>query len=216
MDLIKSIFTFKRRGGEMKRFLIFLCAVMLVFGMVGSASAIPILNNGIDLDDAGNLYGTYINSGSLLFTQRGNNDGNKLEGVEMLVENELGYNADDFDLTVTSMSYSSDDGGFTGLWNANPEDTLISFYAVKAGRGYAMYQVYPAEGTGSWSTYDLWVTGLYNNGADLEISHYTGYNSVPAPAPVPEPTTILLMGTGLLGLVGYSRKRSGKKSVTRF
>ncbi|MDL1979258.1 MAG: PEP-CTERM sorting domain-containing protein [Deltaproteobacteria bacterium] len=198
----------------MKRFLIFLCAVMLVFGMVGSASAIPILNNGIDLDDAGNLYGTYINSGSLLFTQRGNNDGNKLEGVEMLVENELGYNADDFDLTVTSMSYSSDDGGFTGLWNANPEDTLISFYAVKAGRGYAMYQVYPAEGTGSWSTYDLWVTGLYNNGADLEISHYTGYNSVPAP--VPEPTTILLMGTGLLGLVGYSRKRSGKKSVTRF
>lgn len=164
----------------MKRFLIFLCAVMLVFGMVGSASAIPILNNGIDLDDAGNLYGTYINSGSLLFTQRGNNDGNKLEGVEMLVENELGYNADDFDLTVTSMSYSSDDGGFTGLWNANPEDTLISFYAVKAGRGYAMYQVYPAEGTGSWSTYDLWVTGLYNNGADLEISHYTGYNSAPA------------------------------------
>lgn len=168
----------------MKRFLIFLCAVMLVFGMVGSASAIPILNNGIDLDDAGNLYGTYINSGSLLFTQRGNNDGNKLEGVEMLVENELGYNADDFDLTVTSMSYSSDDGGFTGLWNANPEDTLISFYAVKAGRGYAMYQVYPAEGTGSWSTYDLWVTGLYNNGADLEISHYTGYNSVPVPAPL--------------------------------
>lgn len=29
---------------------------------------------------------------------------------------------------------------------------------------------------------------------------------------VPEPSTLLLMGIGLLGLVGYNRKRSGKKS----
>jgi len=198
----------------MKKFLMFLCAVTLVFGMVETASATPILNDGtvtaIQLDGNGDSYGTYINSGSLLFTESGNNEGNNLEDVEMLVENSLGYNADDFDLTVTSVSYSSDDGGFTGIWNASPEGAAISFYAVKAGNGYAMYQVDPAEGTGSWSTYDLWLTGDYNSGADLEISHYTGYNSTTAP--VPEPSTILLLGTGLLGLVGYNRKRFSKKS----
>jgi len=38
------------------------------------------------------------------------------------------------------------------------------------------------------------------------------HGSVAAPAPVPEPSTILLMGSGLLGIVGYSRKRFSKKS----
>lgn len=37
-----------------------------------------------------------------------------------------------------------------------------------------------------------------------------GY-SAPTAAPVPEPSTIILMGIGLIGMVGYGRKRFSKK-----
>jgi hypothetical protein len=39
-----------------------------------------------------------------------------------------------------------------------------------------------------------------------------GSDSYVSTAPVPEPSTILLMGAGLLGLVGFNRKRFSKKS----
>ncbi|MEE4354197.1 MAG: PEP-CTERM sorting domain-containing protein [Desulfatiglans sp.] len=42
-----------------------------------------------------------------------------------------------------------------------------------------------------------------------EISHLSVYGRG---APVPEPATILLLGAGLLGVVGYNRKRFGKKA----
>jgi hypothetical protein len=90
---------------------------------------------------------------------------------------------------------------------------LLCFYAIKAGNFFAMYLVDPADATGSWSTYDISRFGIDNNltGAGgnegIEISNYTGYN--PA-APVPEPATMMLFCTGLIGLAGLGRKKLKK------
>ncbi|BHH81959.1 PEP-CTERM sorting domain-containing protein [Desulforhopalus sp. 52FAK] len=69
----------------------------------------------------------------------------------------------------------------------------------------------------TWSTGDDFAVTLASNGswgdAILQINQSTfnlDYDN--QTAPVPEPSTMLLFGTGILGLVGYSRKRSNKKA----
>ncbi len=56
-------------------------------------------------------------------------------------------------------------------------------------------------------------TGRWNNlmlsGSVFRLDYEQGGANT---APVPEPTTLLLIGTGLLGLVGANRRRFGKKA----
>lgn len=121
-------------------------------------------------------------------------------------------------ITVTGVDY---DGNAASL-GASASGTFqvdtsiypggIEFYAVKAGNDFAMYYQMGGETNGSWSTYDLWdyfrtVEG--SSRASLEISHFTGYNG--SSVPVPEPATMLLLGTGLVGLAGVGRKKFFKK-----
>lgn len=201
----------------MKHFILSLACILLVTSAV-TVSAIPIENwNGsdfIDTYDDGSSYGYFTNSGYFLFIEPGNNEGSFSPNVEAAIEAHYGWNPSEFALSETTMlftNYNADGeivsgASRSGTWEVVSPGHAINFYAVKAGDAYALYGVIPAEGTGSWSTYDLWSAG-YGGTGGLEISHFSGYN--PDIAPVPEPASILLlmMGIGGLGLNRIRRKK---------
>ncbi len=74
----------------------------------------------------------------------------------------------------------------------------------------------------NYLTFYLFITnpGCGNNWHDFEMEEWSGSNEarlfidydIQHSAPVPEPSTILLLGVGLIGLAGYGRKRLVEKA----
>jgi hypothetical protein len=59
----------------------------------------------------------------------------------------------------------------------------------------------------NYNEFSCWCPGiLYLGGSKFTLDYENGT------APVPEPSTMLLLGAGLLGLVGYNRRRASKKA----
>ena len=92
----------------------------------------------------------------------------------------------------------------SGEWNTSPLYT--SFYSVKGSDEFALYYVDPAVISGIWTT-----AHLLNNGGQIpSLSHL---DAVTTSAPVPEPTTMLLSGIGLMGMGFYLRRKKVKKEI---
>ena len=161
------------------------------------------------------------NSGIYMYTVSGNdpsNPGADLTQFEQDIENwfltDQGVTVDinlDFYAKIDAPSTTTTEGsglltlGYesdnkSGTWAAG---ALINFYSVKAGPQYALYWVDPASAIGTWSTIDLFV----GNGNHPEVSHISTWVSADPTAPIPEPTTLLLLGTGLIGIGIISKKR---------
>ena len=209
----------------MKKSLMLTSVLILICGMVGAANAAPYAYS--DLIDywnvAGTSYGEY------------QNDSHNCDSVSLFEGDNLDYTHnlnDDVNFAagdlVTSASLELDftndflDVVFTGWFAGFPNTTEHISYAF--------------DGTG-WTYLDEVDNGQYTVGVDialindngllnveLEVSNWDNGNTsawldhsrlygmaeTSDTAPVPEPATMLLMGSGLLGLMGYKRRRIHK------
>ena len=105
--------------------------------------------------------------------------------------NSIYYNNNDPSDLGTPTPFAFEYDGFT--------DVLVaSMTGLTAGATYHL--TLAIADAGDWD---------YDSGVFLQTGSFT---DVDPTQPVPEPSTILLMSVGLLGLVGYNRKRFSKKS----
>jgi hypothetical protein len=105
------------------------------------------------------------------------------------------------------------DPGFTGSTNGGIHFTspVTGYFTIvlKSSNQFSMYLFNGGtSGIGSISFTDIG-TSLNKQGVVQGLSHASLYslNSAPPTTSTPEPSTVVLMGSGLLGLVAFRRRR---------
>ncbi len=97
-------------------------------------------------------------------------------------------------------------GSFTGTsgdwWADDSLSGIPLYYSLKAGHEFELYKT-DGDLEGLWDT--LGITN--NNDKARRLSHISFWTAEGSSAPIPEPTTALLFGLGLLAFAGFARKK---------
>jgi hypothetical protein len=203
----------------MKGLFIFVSVLLLIFSVVGNSEAVILewdftADNGggatvtgsfgwedsaLDQDSAdhsGLFYTGFLNASVSGGPQHGlsfsySSDGTRADGEEHV---------------RTWWTVSSDYWLEIDQWISESDDTYLTLFKVYGLGIGSFYGDELLDGDTPWNDFSsitIWL-GDY----EYEIRSITEANS--APAPVPEPATMLLLSSGLLGLAGLSRKKFRK------
>lgn len=182
--------------------LLVVVGLLLIWNLPAGATLIEITD--IDVARSSTLESdsaTFSNSGDLVGVFEGN-DSNQTQDIALwLIANSSDLNYTyrrGFQLDECFKDELEGDAATKSGECSKP--LAIQLYVVKSANAFALYEVNPSADSGTWSTNDIWLRNLGGEGG-IGISHLTGYN------PAPEPATILLLGTSMIGLAGIGRKR---------
>jgi hypothetical protein len=199
------------KGDEnMKKFLLFLLSIAFVFSMIGIAGATSYSFQPSDKDLGDLAHGKYYTWGINMSIP----EGEHITGASLFFDNIRNWDNNPNDLYGHLL-----DSATVGVDVRRDNRPRNQF----TGQGVALFHWEDLPGTAQDLTYDFSASdisflgsyvsndGNFGFGFDPDCHFYNdGVTLAIETAPVPEPTTMLLFGAGLVGLAGFGRKKFKK------